>query len=206
MEEGADKYCNFCKSPVNATSKHCIRCNRCTLNFDHHCKWVNNCIGDINYKTFVALIVVCMLLNLIIFIVCGTTLIESIISTDQVKERIYDYYQNDNFLLFQAIQAFLSFEGLTFTLLLGYLTGLHIFLRAKDLTTYEYILQKRSIEKLKSPQHTQKKIVPKEPYHDSNTALNNSSILQSSLSPDPQSPSNYQIEKEENCLKVTPRV
>jgi palmitoyltransferase len=30
-------------------SYHCMRCNRCTLNFDHHCKYLNNCVGSQNY-------------------------------------------------------------------------------------------------------------------------------------------------------------
>ncbi|MCB0370870.1 MAG: hypothetical protein KDD45_15965 [Bdellovibrionales bacterium] len=28
---------------------HCKRCRRCVEFFDHHCKWLNNCIGAKNY-------------------------------------------------------------------------------------------------------------------------------------------------------------
>ena len=34
-------------------SKHCGQCNRCCYKFDHHCKWLNNCIGQENYTTFI---------------------------------------------------------------------------------------------------------------------------------------------------------
>lgn len=30
-------------------SYHCKKCGRCAENFDHHCKFLNNCIGSKNY-------------------------------------------------------------------------------------------------------------------------------------------------------------
>jgi len=33
-------------------SKHCVVCNKCTLKFDHHCSWINACIGQSNMKYF----------------------------------------------------------------------------------------------------------------------------------------------------------
>lgn len=38
-------YCEYCASYVQASSRHCRACDRCVLNFDHHCMWINNCIG-----------------------------------------------------------------------------------------------------------------------------------------------------------------
>ena len=49
-------FCSACKSLINKGSKHCKRCNRCVLLFDHHCIWLNNCIGKENYNLFAGIL------------------------------------------------------------------------------------------------------------------------------------------------------
>lgn len=45
--------CHFYKPP---RSKHCSICKRCVARCDHHCVWVNNCLGRGNYCWFLALL------------------------------------------------------------------------------------------------------------------------------------------------------
>ena len=37
--------------------RHCRFCDKCAKGFDHHCKWLNTCIGSINYKYFSGVVV-----------------------------------------------------------------------------------------------------------------------------------------------------
>ncbi|XP_068634309.1 probable protein S-acyltransferase 14 [Aristolochia californica] len=44
--------CRKCNQPKPPRCHHCSVCGRCVLKMDHHCVWVVNCVGALNYKYF----------------------------------------------------------------------------------------------------------------------------------------------------------
>ncbi|RCN32131.1 DHHC zinc finger domain protein [Ancylostoma caninum] len=44
--------CTRCESFRPPRAHHCRVCRRCIRKMDHHCPWVNNCVGEFNQKFF----------------------------------------------------------------------------------------------------------------------------------------------------------
>lgn len=58
-------YCNICKMWVNKEKNvsHCMICNICIEENDHHCVWTSKCIGDKNIHSFnIFVIFTCILI------------------------------------------------------------------------------------------------------------------------------------------------
>jgi len=48
------KECRTCLVRRPARSKHCSICGHCTARYDHHCPWINNCVGARNLRWFLS--------------------------------------------------------------------------------------------------------------------------------------------------------
>ncbi|XP_060934991.1 palmitoyltransferase ZDHHC12-B [Limanda limanda] len=56
--------CGHCLLQQPMRSKHCQTCQHCVRRYDHHCPWIENCVGERNHRWFVLYLLVQLLVLL----------------------------------------------------------------------------------------------------------------------------------------------
>eukprot|EP00347_Sterkiella_histriomuscorum_P015541 403356641 len=131
--------CPECRIIMTKRSRHCYSCQRCIERFDHHCDWIDNCVGIKNHQMFMMFIIT--LLLYMIFTIC--------LSVDQIifKFGVGDDINLNFFGIFpkqlyfvgvaQFLMGFLGLLCLIFLLPLGSLVFLQFQNICQNTTTYE---------------------------------------------------------------------
>ncbi|XP_060832824.1 palmitoyltransferase ZDHHC11-like isoform X2 [Bombus pascuorum] len=149
IEDGRCHLCNI--NTESKRTKHCSICNKCIVRFDHHCKWLNNCIGARNYRAFLVCLISAILASLF---VTGLSVIE--LSSSLFFDRLANLTMENNatdpvipFIvpasdttLIIAISAIGILSAIVAILLL-HLCFFHGYIACLGLTTYEYVRNKR---------------------------------------------------------------
>lgn len=118
------RYCDKCKCIKPDRAHHCGTCQQCVLKMDHHCPWVNNCVGYSNYKYFILFLGYA-------FIFCGY------VASTSFEYFIEFWNEIKNFQPGRFHLLFLFFVSTMFALSVFSLLAYHIYLIARNCTTLE---------------------------------------------------------------------
>uniref|UniRef100_A0A665WMD6 Palmitoyltransferase n=1 Tax=Echeneis naucrates TaxID=173247 RepID=A0A665WMD6_ECHNA len=110
-------------------SKHCQTCQHCVRRYDHHCPWIENCVGERNHRWFVLYLAVQLLVLLWGLHIAWTGF--SYTPTWQLWLRT-----NSTLLAVAVLVALLS-------LIVLLLLGSHLYLVSLNTTTWEFMSRHR---------------------------------------------------------------
>lgn len=139
-------HCTHCCLYVRQQSKHCHECEKCIDVFDHHCKWLNNCIGRENYRAFATSISSVVVMTGIVLACCINLIVLYVVDSADLQKRLQRTYGSADKEVVLALLCLLVTVNLPLFVLDLHLVLLHTFLMSQQLTTYEYINHKRSLQ------------------------------------------------------------
>ncbi|XP_012876823.1 PREDICTED: probable palmitoyltransferase ZDHHC12 [Dipodomys ordii] len=121
--------CRYCLVLQPLRARHCRDCRRCVRRYDHHCPWMENCVGERNHPLFVAYLA----LQLVVLL-WGLYLAWSGLR----------FFQPWGLWLRSSGLLFATFLLLSlFSLVAGLLLASHLYLVASNTTTWEFISSHR---------------------------------------------------------------
>jgi palmitoyltransferase len=129
--ENYEFYCNICECHVLENTKHCSSCNRCVQLFDHHCVWLNNCIGKKNYKTFFIMLVILFLYVLFHQSFCIYTMFLLVQRKNEIGEKAIE-----SLLKFKIVCIINLVLNSCAIILVTKLLTFHVYISLRGLTTY----------------------------------------------------------------------
>ena len=104
--------CPDCEVIRTKRSRHCSICNRCVERFDHHCPWVNNCVGSGNHAYFLAFLLSVFVTLIIVMVSISLNLkdFQNIGEVKNSKLRIFplEWYGKGMFLFGAVINYFFA--------------------------------------------------------------------------------------------------
>ena len=116
-------------------------CQKCVLAFDHHCVWLNNCVGASNYRAFLTLLagaaaMLCTQVGYGVWVFAAYGADMPLFDTE-VRTRAYAALSGDVFFGLTVAVTVLAVVGLALVLQLG---AFHVYLVAHGQTTYEFVV------------------------------------------------------------------
>ncbi|CAE7576091.1 ZDHHC11 [Symbiodinium natans] len=138
-EHDAMAYCKNCRVNVQLDSKHCWDCNKCVSNYDHHCPWLNTCIGTRNYFYFYVSI-----WSLLVMLATSSTA-DVLVIVEHARDSTNALGLGS--VLVWLISIILALVDIPLCFLDSTLVAFHTYLCVLDITTYDYLTGKTSQKK-----------------------------------------------------------
>mmetsp|Transcript_19965 Transcript_19965/g.38690 ORF Transcript_19965/g.38690 Transcript_19965/m.38690 type:complete len:339 (-) Transcript_19965:169-1185(-) len=130
---GFHRFCSFCTLYKPDRTHHCRICGTCTLRMDHHCPWLNNCVGYANYKFFFLTVMYAFSLCTFMAIEMAPTMFKMVAAKGVPVSGIH------------LLPAYIVYSCvLVLSPLLLFFLAFHLYITANAMSTIEYREKKNS--------------------------------------------------------------
>ncbi|EDV28439.1 uncharacterized protein TRIADDRAFT_19198 [Trichoplax adhaerens] len=132
--------CTKCETYRPPRAHHCRTCSRCIRKMDHHCPWINNCVGECNQKYFILFLLYTAMASVYAIIFCIVLFMAKCDNCDENSPRHVH-------IIFSTILITFAFVFALFTILILYdqITSI-----LTDITSVEYVKKENRSRILKS--------------------------------------------------------
>ena len=124
-------YCETCQIVRDVRVFHCKKCNKCILRHDHHCEFVNNCVGKNNHCKFLKFIILAALHSTFIAVYCILYMVKQFDS----PETLFDNPAHIICIVIFVIAVMISLTMIFFVIQ-------HLIMISNNITTSESIRKK----------------------------------------------------------------
>ncbi|XP_077063015.1 palmitoyltransferase ZDHHC12-A [Siphateles boraxobius] len=123
--------CGFCFLLQPMRARHCRTCKRCVRRFDHHCPWIDNCVGERNHRWF--LLYLCVQFAAVCWALQAAW--SGVVFTASWQE----WFSRNGFLL-----GAIGVTGV-FSVVVLLLLCIHLYLASANTTTWEFMSRHRIV-------------------------------------------------------------
>ncbi|KAF0684951.1 Aste57867_23108 [Aphanomyces stellatus] len=116
-------------------TRYCTNCSKNSPGLDHHCTWLNTCIGESNYEPFFLLILTGTAM------VTYQAIVGILMATSWHDEIVQSWHPHANVAGSLAALWIHNIICLVLSVLYGSLTGFHVYLLYLRMGTYDFILK-----------------------------------------------------------------
>jgi len=136
FQPGKATLCKRCQKSRPERAHHCQFCGFCVLRYDHHCPWINNCVGYRNHKFFLLLVFYGCLASFVALATSIPELLSCVCMLTGIEDRSNLATKN---LATSTVVAFLAFGAIALflSILLTLLLITYVPFAAQNLTTVE---------------------------------------------------------------------
>mmetsp|Transcript_11703 Transcript_11703/g.11337 ORF Transcript_11703/g.11337 Transcript_11703/m.11337 type:complete len:531 (-) Transcript_11703:339-1931(-) len=132
----------ICFPTPEKSTRFCSACKKTISGLDHHCTWLNTCVGRRNYVSFISLVFIGAMQSILQTVV-GVVSLTIWINNEEIKLRILEIFHGRMYGFFVIVGFYSAMNGLIafgLIILACFHSYLMIYVR---MGTYDWLLQRR---------------------------------------------------------------